>query len=41
MYIVERTINFVQGFLASYGPSSIKKRLWDKDFSGSKWDFHR
>ena len=39
MYIVERAKIFVQGFLASYGPSSIKKRLWDKDFSGDKWNF--
>ena len=39
MYIVERTKNFVQGFLASYGPSSIKKRLWDKDFASNKWNF--
>ncbi|MGA8022830.1 MAG: class I SAM-dependent methyltransferase [Candidatus Acidiferrales bacterium] len=39
MHIVERTKIFVQGFLASYGPSSIKKRLWDKDFSGDKWNF--
>src|SRR5271155_4048604 len=39
VYIVQRTIVFVQGFLASYGPSSIKKLLWDRDFSGHKWDF--
>jgi SAM-dependent methyltransferase len=23
----------------SYGPSGVKKRLWDKEFSGTKWDF--
>lgn len=23
----------------SYGPSGIKKRLWDEEFSGTKWDF--
>jgi SAM-dependent methyltransferase len=39
MHIARRTLTFVQGFLTSYGPSSIKKLLWDKDFSGSKWDF--
>lgn len=39
MYIVERTKVFLQGFLASYGPSSMKKRLWDKDFASDKWDF--
>ena len=39
MYIARRVVTFVQGFLASYAPSSVKKRLWDKDFSGGKWDF--
>ena len=39
MYILQRAIVFMQGFLASYGPSRIKKRLWDKDFSGDKWNF--
>jgi SAM-dependent methyltransferase len=39
MYIARRALTFVQGFLTSYGPSRIKKILWDKDFSGSKWDF--
>jgi len=23
----------------SYGPSGFKKRLWDKEFSGTKWNF--
>jgi SAM-dependent methyltransferase len=39
MYIVDRTLRFARGFIASYGPSSIKKRVWDKEFSGSKWNF--
>jgi SAM-dependent methyltransferase len=39
MYIARRALTFVQGFLTSYGPSSIKKLLWDRDFSGGKWDF--
>jgi SAM-dependent methyltransferase len=39
MYIAQRVVTFVQGFLASYGPSSVKKRLWDRDFAGGKWDF--
>jgi SAM-dependent methyltransferase len=39
VYIVERTKIFLQGFLASYAPSSIKKRLWDRDFSSGKWNF--
>jgi SAM-dependent methyltransferase len=39
MFIVRRTLDFVQGFLASYGPSSIKKLIWDRDFAGDKWNF--
>ena len=39
MYIVQRTLTFVRGFLTSYGPTSIKKKMWDKDFSSGKWDF--
>jgi SAM-dependent methyltransferase len=39
MYIVQRALTFARGFLMSYGPTSIKKRIWDKDFSGGKWDF--
>jgi SAM-dependent methyltransferase len=37
--IAERTANFVVAFLKSYGPSSLKKYFWDKEFSGTKWDF--
>jgi 2-polyprenyl-6-hydroxyphenyl methylase/3-demethylubiquinone-9 3-methyltransferase len=29
----------VNGFFKSYGPSNIKKVLWDKEFSGDKWNF--
>jgi 2-polyprenyl-3-methyl-5-hydroxy-6-metoxy-1,4-benzoquinol methylase len=39
MYLVKRTLRFVNGALKSYGPSSIKKRLWDKEYSSEKWDF--
>lgn len=39
MYILDRTLTFARGFIASYGPSSVKKRIWDKEFSGTKWDF--
>ena len=39
MYILERTLTFVRGFLTSYGPPSIKKKIWDKDFSSGKWEF--
>ena len=39
MSVVQRTMIFVRGFLMSYGPSGLKKKLWDKDFSSGKWDF--
>ena len=39
MYIVDRTLTFVRGFIMSYGPTGVKKRLWDKEFSSTKWDF--
>jgi SAM-dependent methyltransferase len=39
MYIVDRTARFVRGFLLSYGPSNIKRRFWDKEYSEEKWSF--
>jgi len=39
MYILDRTLTFARGFFASYGTSVIKKRIWDKEYSGTKWDF--
>lgn len=39
MNLVDRTANFIVAALKSYGPSSVKKILWDKEFSGTKWDF--
>jgi 2-polyprenyl-3-methyl-5-hydroxy-6-metoxy-1,4-benzoquinol methylase len=29
----------IASFLKIYGPSRIKKLLWDKEFSGGQWDF--
>jgi SAM-dependent methyltransferase len=39
MQFVNRAVTFARGALLSYGPSGIKKRIWDKEFSGTKWDF--
>jgi len=36
---VDRSIRFVVGFLLSYGPSNIKKRVWDREYSEEKWAF--
>jgi SAM-dependent methyltransferase len=39
MYLVQRIRRFIYGFVASYGPSNIKKLLWDREFSRGNWDF--
>jgi SAM-dependent methyltransferase len=39
MNIAQRSLEIMSGFLKSYGPSNIKKLLWDKEFSGGKWNF--
>jgi SAM-dependent methyltransferase len=39
MSVAQRTLTFINSFLKSYGPANIKRLLWDKEFSGSKWDF--
>jgi SAM-dependent methyltransferase len=39
MYIVRRTLTFARGFLLSYGPMKVKKAVWNKEFSGDKWNF--
>jgi SAM-dependent methyltransferase len=39
MYIVKRSLLFVQSALKSYGPSRVKQFLWDKEYSSDKWDF--
>ena len=39
MYIVQRTKRFVRGFVTSYGPSEVKKRIWNQEFSRGQWNF--
>jgi SAM-dependent methyltransferase len=39
MNIAKRSGDLIFSFLKIYGPSSLKNLLWDKEFSGSKWDF--
>jgi len=39
MHIAQHTVTRMQSFLKSYGPSKIKKMLWDQEFSGGKWNF--
>jgi SAM-dependent methyltransferase len=39
MSVVTPAKSKITSFLKSYGPSKIKKLLWDKEFSGGQWDF--
>jgi ubiquinone/menaquinone biosynthesis C-methylase UbiE len=39
MYYTDRVFTLVQSALKSYGPSPIKRLLWNKEYSGDKWDF--
>jgi 2-polyprenyl-3-methyl-5-hydroxy-6-metoxy-1,4-benzoquinol methylase len=39
MYVVDRSVRFMRGFLASYAPTSVKKLFWDREFSSGDWDF--
>ncbi len=39
MYIARRTLTFVRGFFTSYGPTTVKRALWNKEFSEGKWNF--
>jgi len=39
MSITTPSKNKIASFLKSYGPSRIKKLLWEKEFSGGQWDF--
>jgi 2-polyprenyl-3-methyl-5-hydroxy-6-metoxy-1,4-benzoquinol methylase len=39
MGIVQRGLTKMSSFIKSYGPSNLKRLLWDKEYSGDKWDF--
>jgi SAM-dependent methyltransferase len=39
MYITQRTATIVRGIVKRYGPSKMKRALWDEEFSGGKWNF--
>src|SRR5580698_8032980 len=36
---MQRIITRIQSALKSYGPSSLKRVLWNKEYSGDKWNF--
>jgi SAM-dependent methyltransferase len=37
--IIRRALERTVAFLKAYGPSEIKRFLWDREFSGTKWNF--
>lgn len=39
MYAMDRVLTLMQSALKAYGPSNIKRLLWDKEYSGDKWNF--
>src|ERR1022692_3182217 len=39
MYIVSRTARFFRGALLSYGPQTLKKIVWNKEFAEGTWSF--
>jgi SAM-dependent methyltransferase len=39
MNIAKRSGDIITSFIKKYGPSKVKKVLWDQEFSSTKWDF--
>jgi 2-polyprenyl-3-methyl-5-hydroxy-6-metoxy-1,4-benzoquinol methylase len=39
MYITERPLTILRGLIKRFGPSKVKRILWDQEFSGTHWDF--
>jgi len=38
--LTQRIVRFGQGAFKSYGPSGLKRIFWDKEYSGTKWNFN-
>ena len=39
MAIAKRVFTMVQSGLKSYGPSVLKRRMWDSEYASDKWNF--
>ena len=39
MDIAKRVFTLMQSGLKSYGPSMLKRRMWDSEYASDKWDF--
>jgi 2-polyprenyl-3-methyl-5-hydroxy-6-metoxy-1,4-benzoquinol methylase len=39
MYLAEKVHNVVRGLVQRYGPQTLKRRLWNAEFSAGRWDY--
>jgi len=39
MYVAQRTVLKLHGLLKRFGPSTVKKALWNREFLTGHWDF--
>lgn len=39
MFVISRTAQFLRGALLSYGPRSLRRKVWDKEYRAEKWSF--
>ena len=37
--MIQRIVRFTQAALKSYGPSGLKKVMWDREYASDKWNF--
>ncbi len=37
--MIERSLQFARGFILSYGPQSVKRKFWEKEYRDNKWHF--
>ena len=37
--MIDRSLQFARGFLLSYGPQSVKRKFWEKEYRENKWHF--
>ena len=37
--VINRSMQFARGFLLSYGPQSVKRKFWEKEYRENKWHF--
>jgi 2-polyprenyl-3-methyl-5-hydroxy-6-metoxy-1,4-benzoquinol methylase len=36
---INRSLQFARGFLLSYGPQSVRRKFWEKEYRDNKWHF--